>query len=761
MNKLNYENLLKDIRDPNFNEWDDFFISLVTEFNNSQESKQIRDLLFNLMIREKDISGYMHIVNELFNEVGLFPYVKEKDFKKSIQHLMFKSPTNNGYTFHQKQLEVFSRIINGENIILSAPTSFGKSLIIEAIVGSCKFDNIMVIVPSIALMDEARFNLSAYNNNYKIITQLSQTPSNKNVYIFTQERFLDLSENIDIDFFIIDEFYKLHPTMSGDLERCARLNSCLNKLLKLTNRFYMCGPNINGLEGNIEKKLNCRLITLNDYATVSTEIEYFEVNKSDNKSSKKSEKNNRKKILFKILNKYCKDEQTIIFCKSPGMAQEITGWIVDKTPQPNNSFDNSFSEWISNNYHSDWLLSRSIKYGVAFHHGKLPRAISSIIVDSFSKKIINTLVCTSTLIEGVNTNAKNIIMFDTKINDNEIDLFTFNNIAGRSGRMLKHFVGNVYVIGSKPKEELPSVDIPIITQSDNATDSMLLDVPQSSLTSDNALRVSKFYQQDNLPIEIIRKHSGIDPDKLINLAKDIESKAQKWHPLMNWTSNKPSNDQLLHLCMLCIDYFDMKHSGVTSDKQLKLKINTLMYQRSDKEQIASSYENDVKQKDKKIAEAIEDERAKCVEKGLSEQETQKKIETRLKRFSSVDINKVILNVFAFKRSYVGFKLPRIISAISDIQKHVFGNYKYSYGNYSAFSHDLESYFDNPLVQTLEEFGIPAPLGKKLLQMLPSSSSLDEILDSLPSLQAAFDNKSEFSEFETNVLNRAIDRLRIK
>ncbi|ELV8636015.1 DEAD/DEAH box helicase, partial [Vibrio vulnificus] len=263
MKQIKFETLLNQVLDAKFENWDEFFISLVTEFNYSRESKKIRELLFNLMLRKKDISSYLHIVDELFNEVGLFPYVQEKDFKKSVQHLMFKSPTYNGYTFHLKQLEVFSRIQNGENVILSAPTSFGKSLIIEAIIGSGEFNNIVLIVPSIALMDEARFNLSAYNKNYKIITQLSQTPSSKNVYIFTQERFLDLSGSIDVDFFIIDEFYKLHPTMSGDLERCARLNSCLNKLLTLTKRFYMCGPNISGLEKNIEESLNCRLITLN------------------------------------------------------------------------------------------------------------------------------------------------------------------------------------------------------------------------------------------------------------------------------------------------------------------------------------------------------------------------------------------------------------------------------------------------------------------------------------------------------------------
>ncbi|ELV8632874.1 hypothetical protein QNE29_001139, partial [Vibrio vulnificus] len=122
--------------------------------------------------------------------------------------------------------------------------------------------------------------------------------------------------------------------------------------------------------------------------------------------------------------------------------------------------------------------------------------------------------------------------------------------------------------------------------------------------------------------------------------------------------------------------------------------------------------------------------------------------------------KVILNVFDFKRSYVGFKLPRIIAAINDIQKHVFGNYGYTFGNYSAFSHELESYFDNPLIQTLEEFGIPAPLGKKLLRTLPSTTTLDEVLDKLPSIQLIIDESSDFSKFEASVLKRAIHRLRI-
>ncbi|HCG5938572.1 TPA: DEAD/DEAH box helicase [Vibrio parahaemolyticus] len=762
MNQSTYNKLVNNIEDVDFNNWDEFFITLVSEFNRSQSSKLIREVLYRLMVRKKDISSYLHIVSELFNEVGLFPYVQKehKDLRKAIQHEVFKSPTESGYIFHIKQLEVFTRIANGENIILSAPTSFGKSLIIEAIVGSKKFNNIMVIVPSIALMDEARYNLSQYKDTYKIITQLSQSPGEKNVYIFTQERFLDLSNDIDLDFFIIDEFYKLHPTMSGDIERCSRLNSCLQKLLGLTNRFYMCGPNIRGLEENIESKLGCRLVTLNDYATVATNLDFFPVIETHEDSvTEREEEERRKKKLFEILEDSYDGEQTIIFCRSPQMSQKITRWIVERDSFLTKKKTSSFSSWLKEHYHEDWLLPKAIEYGVSFHHGKLPRALSSIIVDYFSKKMINILVCTSTLIEGVNTNAKNIIMFDTKINSNEIDLFTFNNIAGRSGRMLQHFVGNVYVIGRKPIEELPNVDIPIITQSENATESMLLDVPESNLTVDNLVKVSRYYQQELLPIELLRKHSGIEPEKLIELAKDIETNCGSWNPLMSWSSNKPNKKQLLHLCELVFNYFNAKSSNVThSPKQLRTQIYNLIYQKTDKEQIESSFNYEFDNKEEKKKSAAESVREKWQEKGADEHVIQDKIDNRMKRYTPVDIDKIILGVFDFKRSFVGFKLPRIISAINDVQKHVFGNYGYKQGEYSHFSHELESFFDNPILQILEEFGIPTPLGKKLSSQLATFNSIDEVLNDLSILSADMERNNRLNEFEKIVLNRAISRL---
>ncbi|WP_416224429.1 hypothetical protein [Acinetobacter tandoii] len=73
--------------------------------------------------------------------------------------------------------------------MVSAPTSFGKSLLIEEIIASNKFKNIVTIQPTLALLDETRQKLKKYEN-YKLIVKTSQNSSLEkgNIYLFTAER---------------------------------------------------------------------------------------------------------------------------------------------------------------------------------------------------------------------------------------------------------------------------------------------------------------------------------------------------------------------------------------------------------------------------------------------------------------------------------------------------------------------------------------------------------------------------------------------
>jgi replicative superfamily II helicase len=162
--------------------------------------------------------------------------------------------------FHRIQAEVYRRLLDGENVVLSAPTSFGKSLVIDALISSGNYRNIVVVVPTIALIDETRRRLSRFSPEYKLITHVSQPLADRNLLLLTQERVLDLAELPDVDLFVIDEFYKLSPDRDGGLDRTYLLNQAFQRLYRTGAQFYFLGPNIQALKAGIPDDFLGRLI---------------------------------------------------------------------------------------------------------------------------------------------------------------------------------------------------------------------------------------------------------------------------------------------------------------------------------------------------------------------------------------------------------------------------------------------------------------------------------------------------------------------
>ena len=68
----------------------------------------------------------------------------------------------------------------------------------------------MIIVPTIALMDEMRRRLQRkFGYYYKIITTTDAALAERNLFIFPQERAIGYVEIItSLDLLVVDEFYK-------------------------------------------------------------------------------------------------------------------------------------------------------------------------------------------------------------------------------------------------------------------------------------------------------------------------------------------------------------------------------------------------------------------------------------------------------------------------------------------------------------------------------------------------------------------------
>lgn len=97
--------------------------------------------------------------------------------------------------------------------------------------------------------------------------------------------------------------------------------------------------------------------------------------------------------------------------------------------------------------HQDYALSQTVPAGVAFHYGNMPLIIRSEIERLFRSGELRCLVCTSTLIEGVNLPARSIFVRGPQRGRGKpITPVDFWNLAGRAGRQGKEFQGNVVCI---------------------------------------------------------------------------------------------------------------------------------------------------------------------------------------------------------------------------------------------------------------------------------------------------------------------------
>ena len=122
---------------------------------------------------------------------------------------------------------------------------------------------------------------------------------------------------------------------------------------------------------------------------------------------------------------------------------------------------NDFSDWLGKNYDYNWNLTLLAKRGVGVHNGSLHRSLSQIQIKLFEENEgLNRLISTSSIIEGVNTSAENVIVWMTSGRGLQFSNFAYKNLIGRAGRMFKHFIGNIYVLAKRPNDTETQLAIP-------------------------------------------------------------------------------------------------------------------------------------------------------------------------------------------------------------------------------------------------------------------------------------------------------------
>jgi hypothetical protein len=160
--------------------------------------------------------------------------------------------------------------------------------------------------------------------------------------------------------------------------------------------------------------------------------------------------NNKKTELLKILRST--NDKTLIFAGTYPAIDRLSIIIKDEFYNLNNKLLNNFSQWVADNYSESWKLVNLIKKGTGIHNGRLHRSLSQIQIKLFDEDNgLKNIISTSSIIEGVNTSAKNVILWNK--NYSKLNYFGYKNLIGRGGRMFKHFIGEIYLLEEPPKKK--------------------------------------------------------------------------------------------------------------------------------------------------------------------------------------------------------------------------------------------------------------------------------------------------------------------
>lgn len=713
-------------------------------------------LVVNILAEKNKFDTNLNLIlTDLIEAVGFYPYLEKEnltlDSTDALIRQVYHHSDNLNKFLHEDQKHLLSLLNSDKNVIVSAPTSFGKSLLIEEFVASKKFNNIVIIQPTLALLDETRRKLKKYDEYYKLIVRTSQETSTEkgNIYLFTAERVNEYKEFINVDLIIVDEFYKL--SSQRDDERADSLNNALHYILKTFNcKFYLLGPNIDGISKGFEEKYNAVFYKTQSSLVDVKSIDLYTPHKETfDKTSHHSKEGYKDAILFKenklfelLLEKF--DEQSIIYCSSPNrvryLSQKFCDFLINKNIEPINS-DLDILEWINQNISKDWSLKSLLKSSIGIHDGALQKHITTTIIDYFNNGKINFLFCTTTIIEGVNTSAKNIVFFDsTKGINTKIDYFDYSNIKGRAGRLMIHYTGTIYNFNTIPPNVQVLIDIPFFEQNP-ISDEILIHLDENEIKDIDSTQYKKI---KSIPSEekIIIKRNGVQVDGQLNIFKTIRDDISSKYPLISW--NGTPNYEQLKYCLNLGWKFLMKKGESKSlgiDRLINKTFNYGLHQSLGR-LISSDIDYIIKSVEyyKRYTNSEDEE----INKKMF------KYGKRYAEFSQKDIlEEVIMTNFQIQKHWFQYKIPKWLSVLNSIQEFVCAEKGLKSGNYTYYSNLLENEFLRENLAILSEFGVPSSAIRKLEKLIPYDISQDEVIKILR--DDKFYDNNLFIEYEKNKL----------
>ncbi|KAM6162866.1 DNA polymerase theta [Erethizon dorsatum] len=400
----------------------------------------------------------------------------------------------------QAECLLLGQVLEGKNLVYSAPTSAGKTLVAELLILKRVLEmrkRVLFILPFVSVAKEKKYYLQSLFQEVgiKVDGYMGSTSptghfSSLDIAVCTIERANGLINRLIeenkmdlLGMVVVDELHML-----GDSHRGYLLELLLTKICYLTQKSASCQGDLASALSNavqvvgmsatlpnlelVASWLNAELYHT-DFRPIPL-LESIKIGNSIYDSSMKlirefqpilqvkgdedhvvslcceTVRDNHSVLLFCPSKKWCEKLATIIarefynlYHQAEGLAKpsEVTTPILESK---------SLLEVVDQLKRSpsglDSVLQKTVPWGVAFHHAGLTFEERDIIEGAFRQGLIRVLAATSTLSSGVNLPARRVIIRTPVFSGHPLDILTYKQMVGRAGRKGVDTVGESILI---------------------------------------------------------------------------------------------------------------------------------------------------------------------------------------------------------------------------------------------------------------------------------------------------------------------------
>lgn len=488
-------------------------IALVWEHASQQQRVQLRRLCVGVLSRigvspsASMLEGLDDVIQDRRGTLETLGSVTS-EIAASIHQIAYSEVIGSvEYYLTKFQSEVLSAVEANRIVGVSAPTSAGKSFALYLCITRMVMRSsrpVVYIVPTISLMNQVSRDLRLLLEDHaltdwQVLTSFDGA-TEKRIFVLTQERALPpdvASISSEFGMIVVDEVQNLERFGEDqDIRSKILLDSIVEIYEKSSDAVViLSGPRVGNLSGlglslfgvsAAEVETNQSPVASVTYAISQDKIgsvltqysEFYKAGRPVRVASGVTVPGIGKSVysdeyvdfIYGLLSRLGPGSRPIIFSPTPDQARKTAVGLLrlGRTEAVRSaSLSSQLADYIAESVHPKYDLVRCVKSGIGFHSGKMPPHIRLVCEMAYADGELSTMVCTTTLMQGVNLPANIVIarnpnLFIRKSSDRgnrKLSPYEFSNLRGRAGRLMKDFVGRTLVLDGDAFEEEGEADL--------------------------------------------------------------------------------------------------------------------------------------------------------------------------------------------------------------------------------------------------------------------------------------------------------------